>query len=318
MTSSDDAFLRCDTCGNQVLAPLLLAGDLRTAMPGEFSYSKCMRCGLVQLSPLPTLEQLEAAYPEWLWQDELARGRISPSRVHHALAQLARHGKTAGTMLDVGCGPGTMLAGATLAGWQARGIESSRAQVKYCMSIGLNAEYVPDFPSHSDSNLYDAVVFNHVLEHVSSPKAYLEKAIHLLKPDGLLFVAVPNFDSLSRQLFGRYWMHLDAPRHLFQFTPHTLRDAIQNAGATVVDLAKGDRDDNATGARDSLRRWLVYGALRRPARATRAPEMGRGRTTEAERRSPARLAYRAYGQLMAAVGEAFRKADTIIAIARRA
>ena len=319
MTTDAILIRQCAACGGRDLAPLLTASDLRTAAPGTYAYALCLQCRLVQISPAPSSAQLAAAYPDWLWQDELARGRSAPSRVKHALAQLAKHGKTTGDMLDVGCGPGTLLVGARAAGWRALGIESSGEQVRYCRSRDLEAEFVPDFSAYADTRSYDAVVFNHVLEHVPAPRAYVHKALTLLKPDGLLLVAVPNVDSLSRLVFGKYWMHLDAPRHLFQFSPRTLSDIIQREGGKVVDVVMGDREDNATGVRDSLRRWLMYGIAGRPVRATRATENSApNNAADLQRPAIGRRLYRAYGQAIAALSESVHRADTIVTIAQRA
>ena len=41
---------------------------------------------------------------------------------------------------------------------------------------------------------------------------------------------VPNFDSIERRFFGKYWIHLDAPRHLRYFTPGTLHKILTRAG----------------------------------------------------------------------------------------
>ncbi len=312
MTTTATAHANCDTCGFQSMLPALTATDLRTGEPGVFRYVKCGQCGLVQMSPKPTSEQFTTAYAEWLWQDEIARGRTQPSRVSHALKQLADHGIRPGELLDVGCGPGTMLMGAVAAGWRARGIESSPAQVRHCLDQGLDAALVHDFPTYVDTLRYDAVVFNHVLEHVPSPRAYLAKALSLLKPDGLVLIAVPNYGSLSRRLFGKYWVHLDAPRHLYQFTPRTLSLTVAKAGGFVLDQTVGDREDNATGARESLRRCLSYGLLNRSARATRA-----GMPADAALgMSLSRRIFRAYGEVMAALSEQMGLADTLIILAR--
>ena len=51
------------------------------------------------------------------------------------------------------------------------------------------------------SDLFDAVVANFVFEHFSSPQAVLSEIQRVLKPDGLLYVAIPNSASLEDRLF---------------------------------------------------------------------------------------------------------------------
>lgn len=284
---------------------------MRTGVHGAHAVVTCTQCGLTQLNPRPAAAELDAAYPDWLWRDELVRGRTAPSRVDHMLDLLAKYLPVPGTLLDVGCGPGSFLHGAMSRGWQAHGIESSQSQVEYCLAHGKSATFVADFPQMPDDDRrFDVVTFNHVLEHVPSPTTYLRKAFSLLKPGGKVFIAVPNFDSLHARLFGKYWMHLDVPRHLFQFTPQTLDCCIAAAGGNSIHTHAGDHDDNAAGARESLRRWVVYGLLKRPTAAVRADGPDALTTISLPRRI-----FRAYGNAMAHLCESLGTPDTIVAVA---
>lgn len=312
----------CDMCGGSAFRTRFVASDLRTGTGTGHVVATCRSCGLTQLNPRPSAETLAAAYPDWLWRDEIARGRTMPSRVAHALDLLSRRYPRPGTLLDVGCGPGAFLEGAVARGWRARGIEASQSQVDYCVARGLDAAYVADFPGMpDDGQRFDVVTFNHVLEHVPAPLAYLRRAFALVKRSGCVLIAVPNFDSISATVFGHYWMHLDAPRHLFQFTPRTLGRCVRAAGGTLVAVRAGDREDNATGARESLRRWVTYGLLRRPPAAVRvAASEAAGGAVSTAGDSPASLSlpkrmYRAYGNVMARFSERVGLADTIIAVA---
>ncbi len=303
----------CDICAGTKFQRRLSANDWRTAIAGSFEYVSCEQCGLTQLNPQPSTATLASAYPDWLWRDEITRGRTMPSRVTSTLNVLAAQFSNPETLLDVGCGPGSFLTGARMRGWQTRGIESSSSQVEYCRTNGLDVTFVDDFSTMPDDGMrYSAVTFNHVLEHVPSPVAYLRKAFSLLRPGGRVVVAVPNFDSLSARVFGQYWMHLDAPRHLYQFTPLSLERCVTAAGGRVTAIRPGDRDDNAAGARESLRRCVVHGIFRRPAVAVRASASDE----HAPMSLPHRL-YRLYGAAMAVFGESIGLADTLIAVTER-
>ena len=39
-----------------------------------------------------------------------------------------------------------------------------------------------------------------------------------------------NTESVTARLFGIYWYHLDAPRHLYLFTPNNLSDLLVKEG----------------------------------------------------------------------------------------
>jgi len=60
-----------------------------------------------------------------------------------------------------------------------------------------------------------------VLEHLSQPKRFLEKASSLLNDAGICFVLVPNMSSLAVKLLGKRYRYI-YPQHLNYFTARSL------------------------------------------------------------------------------------------------
>ena len=321
----------CDACGSMNYRPSLIASDLRVGIAGEFQLLRCATCGLVSLQPQPSFSELAPHYPDWLWRAEIdtdhsrnhQKNRALRRKFNVSLQALRRCHPQPGALLDVGCATGDFLQMAQANGWRGRGLEVSQAQVEAAREAGVEAEICMDFPAAPLADRYDAVTFNHVLEHVPSPRTYLSKAIGLLKPGGVILVAVPNFDSLSRRLFGRYWMHLDLPRHLFHFSPRTLSALFASLDCQILEVGFHDREQNALGLRNSAKRWLKYGVLRRSVEAS-GGETAPSDSTPSEiapRRSGMALAntVREYSRLASAVTERLGIADTftIVAAPRR-
>lgn len=69
---------------------------------------------------------------------------------------------------------------------------------------------------------FDIVTLWHVLEHLNQPARYLDTIRHILAPGAKLVIEVPNFDSWTRSLTGRYWLGLDLDYHMYFFTPPSL------------------------------------------------------------------------------------------------
>jgi SAM-dependent methyltransferase len=100
-------------------------------------------------------------------------------------------------------------------------------------TIGVDAhEGTLDSAPWGDAS-FDLVIMNHALEHMPDPVEQLRTVRRLLRDDGALVVAVPNWQSWQRRLFGTYWGPLEVPRHLTQFSPHALRLAAVEAGFTA-------------------------------------------------------------------------------------
>jgi predicted SAM-dependent methyltransferase len=61
------------------------------------------------------------------------------------------------------------------------------------------------------------------LEHVHTLNETFGQLLGLLKPGGVILVAVPNADSQDAQKYGDNWAAYDVPRHLYHFTQPTMK-----------------------------------------------------------------------------------------------
>ena len=71
---------------------------------------------------------------------------------------------------------------------------------------------------------------NHVFEHVHNPIDLLQECLNLLTHQGVLSLVTPNIDSHGHEKFWADWFPLEAPRHLFLYSPVSLKLALQSAG----------------------------------------------------------------------------------------
>lgn len=228
--------------------------DLWLAVPGRFPVVRCHDCGLVQTNPRPTASELEAYYPEEYRPGgspppDRPMGSSAPIRWLRRLAALPYRvrwrqefvsGLEPGRVLDIGAGNGNRLARLQAGGWEpwlmeprhevARetsetlGIPADRAVVAYAEDADLPEEH------------FDLVVMDHVVEHLSNPRAVFDSIADYLKPGGRLLITCPNYGSLESRLLGRWWMGLDMPRHLFHFGTDTLSRMAAQSGLVVEDL----------------------------------------------------------------------------------
>lgn len=148
-----------------------------------------------------------------------------------------------GKLLEIGCGNGSYLSLMKMLGWSTWGIEPDpTAATIASRSAGCEvyAGTIEDAPFEPGS--FHAVASNHVLEHVRDPKSFVAGAARLLSSGGRMVVRTPNFQSLGHRVFGTDWFSLDPPRHLYLFTPASLRSLFEESGMfrelttkTVVD-----------------------------------------------------------------------------------
>jgi len=139
-----------------------------------------------------------------------------------------------GRILDIGAGIGAFLNEMKHKGWDIEGIEpdyGARQQAKNLFDIGLKP--TPEL-KHLPHNSFDAITLWHVLEHVESLQDYVALLKQLLKKDGRIFIAVPNYSSLDADLYGNRWAAYDVPRHLYHFTPRSLDVLVQKHGMKII------------------------------------------------------------------------------------
>jgi 2-polyprenyl-3-methyl-5-hydroxy-6-metoxy-1,4-benzoquinol methylase len=84
---------------------------------------------------------------------------------------------------------------------------------------------------------YDLVIARHVLEHVFAPVEFLEKIKRVLKPEGIVYLAVPNaLEGDDRKAIS--WFR---NVHLYYFNAHTLERICNRAGLQFLDY--GEREE---------------------------------------------------------------------------
>lgn len=169
-----------------------------------------------------------------------AVGRLPP--VHRAaifsLDALLHPFVPDGALLELGCGSGAYLDLMRALGWRrVVGVDVSESAVRRVHEVlGIEA-YLGDIREHGlPDQSFDAVSMSHTLEHLHDPVAALSEIRRLTKPGGRVAIVVPNVSSLGSRVLGRHWIGLDVPRHVVNFTPRGLRQALARAGLEVVAL----------------------------------------------------------------------------------
>jgi SAM-dependent methyltransferase len=176
-------------------------------------------------------------------------------------------------MLDVGCGAGVSLDHAKRYGWDTYGLEISEAAVEAAQRRGHTVVLGRLAQASFDPESFDVVRLWHVLEHLPDPREALVTIHRLLRPGGRLWLEVPNMRSAAAWIFRSRWFNLDAPRHLYAFSPGTLLALLRESGfqpvaqvtyQTPQDLERSVHyvvADLGFGMSGRLGRWLSLGIV---------------------------------------------------------
>lgn len=123
-------------------------------------------------------------------------------------------------LLDVGCGTGNFLWTCKNNGWNVIGVEPNKnakslAEKKLSLNIYTEINQMP-------LQQFDVITLWHVLEHVPDLNSYIFKLKSLLKTNGVLVIAVPNYKSYDANYYKQFWAAYDAPRHLWHFSKKSI------------------------------------------------------------------------------------------------
>ncbi|MBZ0327491.1 MAG: class I SAM-dependent methyltransferase [Altibacter sp.] len=128
--------------------------------------------------------------------------------------------KGAGTLLDIGAGTGDFLKLAQDYSWMVSGVEVNKSARSLSEKKGI---VLAETLKSVSGQQFDVVTLWHVLEHLPNLERTLTELEALVKPGGVLIIAVPNFKSFDASYYKEYWAAYDTPRHLWHFSRKAMR-----------------------------------------------------------------------------------------------
>ena len=135
------------------------------------------------------------------------------------LKLLAKRHPKKGNLLDIGAGTGDFLKEAKKHSWKTFGTELNENATKIAKGKGIKLQTeTTNFPEKK----FDVITMWHVLEHVPDLEKQIAELDRLLKNEGTLFIAVPNFKSFDAEHYGKFWAAYDVPRHLWHFSQKSI------------------------------------------------------------------------------------------------
>jgi SAM-dependent methyltransferase len=134
------------------------------------------------------------------------------------------------SVLDVGCGTGTMLGYLSRYG-SAQGVDASAEAVAFCHERGVDAVTQADgVPLPFEDGSFDLATALDVIEHVDGDGELLAELRRIARPRGMLLVSVPAYQFL--------WGPQDEiSHHKRRYTARVLRRRMEDAGWTLERLS---------------------------------------------------------------------------------
>ena len=138
------------------------------------------------------------------------------------------------TILDIGCGTGDFLETALKDNWNITGIEPDENARQIANAKTSNSVFEIEHLKKLQPNSFDIITLWHVLEHLPNLEMHTALFKSLLKPNGTLVIAVPNFKSYDAQYYNNFWAAYDVPRHLWHFSKSAIEGIFKKENMKLV------------------------------------------------------------------------------------
>ena len=233
----------CPVCGNEKLSFALKTIDY-TVSKEEFSIYQCEHCSVRFTDNIPSLSQIGKYYES----EQYISHTNSTKGLFNKLYQLVRNyslvskrelvckysNSNSGIILDYGCGTGSFLNEMKSNGWGIKGVEpDAGAAQKATLLNGIKIDDSSSLSSFIPESV-DVITLWHVLEHVHDLHLTLNTLKSILKANGVMFVAVPNYQSFDAAYYKQFWAAYDVPRHLYHFSKKSMAKLMETNGFQIV------------------------------------------------------------------------------------
>lgn len=237
---------RCIFCGNSD-TPQIVKNKTRDS---NHKVVRCISCKLQQLYPISTIEEDKVYYdknphdklitPNYSIDDIFDKFYFQNEyRINYMESDIQI--KADWEILDLACGYGFLIQMMSERGYKVSGIEISENKLKICrerlkenfnriFNVNLLEQDVPK----QLQGRFDIVTMFHVIEHISKPIEFVNKALKLLKPEGLLLMELPNVSNNmmeASEAFNDFFYIRD---HVAYYTPELIAELVEKAGAKVI------------------------------------------------------------------------------------
>jgi len=211
---------KCPLCNSQ--NKILLCTPEKDNIKSQIQ--KCLACDFIYNGIKLENKNSELLYDKFVY-DEKDYQRWKTLYINK-IKNIEKITKKKGNILDLGCGPGQLLAAAKESGWNEFGIEPFVNTYKFAKSKGLNVKNCLLKDTKFPDKYFDIIIAIEVIEHFINPVEEFKEMKRVLKDDGVVIIQTGNVDSLFSKFRKDKWMYYYYD-HLCYFSPKTLTKLLE-------------------------------------------------------------------------------------------
>ncbi len=199
--------------------------------------------GYLETEPQPDEVELPKYYKSEDYISHTNSKRNAFEWIYHKIRKIAIKQKVklaasqkpeAYSLLDIGCGTGDFLEALIEENWNVVGIEPNANARSIANLKTKNSVFDTSHLMTLQPRSFDVITLWHVLEHLPKLESHIQLLKSLLKENGTLIIAVPNFNSYDAKYYKSFWAAFDVPRHLWHFSQDSISKLFSEVAMKVV------------------------------------------------------------------------------------
>lgn len=243
MLHSQQPSIPCPVCSKEDISTIFETKDYSLTQE-DFTIVECPHCTLRFTFPIPSKELIAPYYnfPEYISHTDVKKGWMNI--LYHKIRKHTLLQKTQwvqglftghkGNLLEIGAGTGAFADAMIQKGWSVTALEPDESsRLRAFDNYGIDLLPIDEL-YNLPSKKFEIISLWHVLEHVHDLKPYLAAFERLLKPNGRLIIAVPNYTSYDASFYKNFWAAYDVPRHLYHFSPVSMKQLLAPYHFSIV------------------------------------------------------------------------------------
>ena len=209
----------------------------------EFELIQNLEYGFLETSPQPTSDKLPEYYKSEDYISHTDSSRNLFEKAYHLVRKISLKKKLnlinsfsfeTKKLLDIGCGTGDFLQTAKQNNWNVSGIEPNQSARNIANKKTNNSVFDTEQLLKFEVHNFDVITLWHVLEHLPDLENQMIVFKKLLKPNGTLIIAVPNYESYDAKYYKQFWAAYDVPRHLWHFNKESISKLVSKQFMEVI------------------------------------------------------------------------------------
>ncbi|MFW6272380.1 MAG: class I SAM-dependent methyltransferase [bacterium] len=138
-------------------------------------------------------------------------------------------------ILDFGCATGDFVLFLSKKGVKSVGYEPEKNAVLKAKNKGIDViDHISQLNKEKYKNYFSIITLWHVFEHLPDPSQSVNLLKSLLNDNGIIVMALPNYQSFDAKFYGADWAAWDVPRHLNHFNEKTISFLMKKKGFSLV------------------------------------------------------------------------------------